>query len=118
MAVPVSEVPSFLKELKDLVASYNTVTNVTAHIADGNIHNDIVLIDGKMPPYAEELKNKMFEACFKRGGTITGEHGVGKVRVDDLLLQKDSVEIEIMKKIKRIFDPHNILNPGTVLNMN
>lgn len=118
MAVPVSEVPSFLKELKDLVASYNTVTNVTAHIADGNIHNDIVLVNGEMPAYAEELKTKMFEACFKRGGTITGEHGVGKVRVDDLLLQKDTVEIELMKNIKRMLDPNNILNPNTVLKMN
>ena len=117
MAVPVSEVPSFLKELKGLAAFYNTQTNVTAHIADGNIHNDIILVDGKIPSYAEEFKNKMYEACFKRGGTITGEHGIGKVRVKDLLLQKDSIEIELMKNIKRAFDPNNILNKDTVLKM-
>lgn len=64
MAVPVSDMPSFLKDLKDLAEEYNTVTNVTAHIADGNIHNDIVLVDGKMPEYAEELKEKMMKAGF------------------------------------------------------
>lgn len=115
MAVPVSDVPAFLRDLKNLAREYNTVTNVTAHIADGNIHNDIVLVDGKMPVYAEELKGKMMKACFSYGGTITGEHGIGKIRIDDLKLQKSHTEIEIMRGIKRLFDPNNILNPKTVV---
>ena len=115
MAVPVGEVPAFLKELKDLVAEYNTVTNVTAHIADGNIHSDIVLVDGKMPEYAEELKMKMFDACFRHHGTITGEHGIGKMRVDELKLQKSKAELDLMRGIKKVFDPNLILNPGTVI---
>lgn len=115
MAVPVSEVPAFLKDLKNLAKEYNTVTNVTAHIADGNIHNDIVLVDGKMPEYAEKLKEKMMKACFAYGGTITGEHGIGKIRIDDLKLQKSETEIEIMRGIKKLFDPNNILNPKTVI---
>lgn len=117
MAVPVSDMPAFLKDIKDLAKEYNTVTNVTAHIADGNIHNDIVLVDGKMPEYAEELKEKMLKACFKYGGTITGEHGIGKIRIDDLKLQKSETEIEIMKGIKKLFDPNNILNPKTVVDI-
>jgi len=115
MAVPVADIPAFLKELKALAKEYGTVTNVTAHIADGNIHNDIVLVDGKMPDYAEELKEKMFKACFKYNGTITGEHGIGKVRVNDLKLQISETELELMKGIKRLFDPNNILNPNTVV---
>ena len=115
MDLPVGEVPAFLKELKDLVAEYNTVTNVTAHIADGNIHSDIVLVDGKMPEYAEELKMKMFDACFRHHGTITGEHGIGKMRVDELKLQKSKAELDLMRGIKKVFDPNLILNPGTVI---
>ena len=115
MAVPLGYVAVFLKELKELVKSYDTITNVSAHIADGNIHNDIILVDGKMPEYAEELKEKMFELCFKYGGTITGEHGIGKIRVDDLKLQKKPVEIELMKGIKKVFDEKGILNPGTII---
>lgn len=116
-AVPVASIPAYLYELKELAKEYNTFTNITAHIADGNIHSDIVLVNGKMPPYAEELKNKIFKACFKYNGTITGEHGIGKLRIDDLKLQKSEVELNLMKSIKRVFDPNNILNPGTVLDM-
>jgi len=115
MSVPVGSVPLFLRELKALVAKYGTVTNVTAHIADGNIHNDIVLVDGKMPDYEEELKNAMYQLCFKHGGSITGEHGVGKLRRDDLLLQKSKAELDLMRGIKQVFDPKGILNPGAVL---
>lgn len=116
-AVPVASIPAYLNELKELAKEYNTFTNITAHIADGNIHSDIVLVDGKMPPYAEELKDKIFETCFKYNGTITGEHGIGKLRVEDLKLQKSETELNLMKSIKKVFDPNNILNPGTVLNM-
>lgn len=115
MAVPVGEIPAFLKELKDLAAEYHTVTRVTAHIADGNIHSDIVLKDGKMPEYTEELTDKMFAACFSHGGTITGEHGIGKVRVEELKKQKSAYELSLMKGIKQVFDPNGILNPGTVI---
>ncbi|MCL2699612.1 MAG: FAD-binding oxidoreductase, partial [Defluviitaleaceae bacterium] len=115
MSVPVGSVRAFLYDLKALAAEYGTVTNVTAHIADGNIHNDIVLVDGEMPDYAEELKIKMYELCFKHGGTITGEHGVGKLRREDLALQKSAAELDLMRGIKSVFDPNWILNPETVL---
>lgn len=114
-AVAVADVPAYLKELKSLAKEYNTITNITAHIADGNIHSDIVLVDGKMPPYAEELKEKIFKACFRYNGTITGEHGIGKLRINDLKLQKSPVELDLMRGIKKLFDPNNILNPGTVI---
>lgn len=113
-AVPVADIPAYLKDLKDLANEYNTFTNITAHIADGNIHSDIVLVDGEMPNYAEELKERIFKTCFKYNGTITGEHGIGKLRKKDLKLQKSETEINLMKGIKKLFDPNNILNPGTI----
>ena len=79
--------------------------------------NRMLLGDGKMADYGEEIKLKRFEACFKRGGTITGEHGVGKVRVDELLIQKNDIEMGLMKGIKALFDPKNLLNPDTVVSM-
>ncbi len=116
MAVPVSCIPDFIADLKRLAAEYNTGTNIVAHIADGNVHNDIWYDeDGNKPVFAEELKQKMYDACFSYGGTITGEHGIGKIRVEDLKMQKSEAELEIMRGIKRVFDPKCILNPGTVL---
>lgn len=115
MAVPPGDMPEFLTKLWELVEDYGTSTNITAHIADGNVHNDIIMKDGRPPIYSEELKEKMYRLCFELGGTITGEHGVGKLRVGDLRLQKSEAEIELMKSIKKAFDPNNILNPNTVL---
>ena len=115
MAVPVAEVPGFLRGLKTLAQEYDTVTNITAHIADGNIHNDIVLVNDEMPDYADELKNKMYALCFSHGGTITGEHGVGKLRREDLKLQKSKTELALMIGIKKLFDPNGIFNPETVV---
>ncbi|SHJ60659.1 glycolate oxidase [Dethiosulfatibacter aminovorans DSM 17477] len=115
MCVPPASMPAFFEDLGRIMKEYNTTTNITAHIADGNVHNDTVLVDGKIPEYAEEIKLKMYEACFKYGGTITGEHGIGKIRVEDLKLQKKEEELEIMKGIKAVFDPNSILNDGTVV---
>lgn len=117
MAVPPGCVPDFLSELSQLAASYHTKSYITSHLADGNIHNDIYMVDGKMPIYLEELKIKMYQLCFQYGGTITGEHGIGKLRISDIKLQKSKAEIKLMRNIKRAFDPNNLLNPGTIVDL-
>lgn len=115
MAVPVSHVPEFILGLKKLVAEYDTSTNIIGHIADGNVHNDILFLpDGSIPPYADELKKKMYDLCLSMGGTVTGEHGVGKIRVEELTRQLSTAELRLMKGIKAVFDPNGIMNPQTV----
>lgn len=115
MAVPVSHVSQFILGLKKLVAEYGTGTNIIAHIADGNVHNDILFLpDGSIPPYADELKHKMYDLCYRFDGTVTGEHGIGKIRVQELAQQKDPAELALMKGIKDVFDPKGIMNPGTL----
>ena len=114
-AVPVSCIPAFIADLKALAASYNTGNNIVAHIADGNVHGDMWYVDGKIPEYAEEYKRKMYDLVFRYGGTITGEHGIGKIRREDLKLQLAPAELDLMRGIKNVFDPKGLLNPGTVL---
>lgn len=114
-AVPVSCIPDFIADLKALAASYNTGNNIVAHIADGNVHGDMWYVDGKTPDYAEEYKKKMYDLVFKYKGTITGEHGIGKIRTEDLKMQLTETEIELMRGIKKVFDPKGLLNPGTVI---
>lgn len=115
MAVPVSHVSDFILKLKELVGEYHTGTNIVAHIADGNVHNDILYLpDGTIPSYAEELKHRMYELCYSYGGTVTGEHGIGKIRVKELEEQKAPAELALMKGIKNVFDPKGIMNPGAL----
>ncbi|MBV1757281.1 MAG: FAD-binding oxidoreductase [Dethiosulfatibacter sp.] len=115
MVVPPSTIPVFFEKLVSLAEKYDTSTNITAHIADGNVHNDILLVDGAIAPYAEELKNKMYALCLSLGGSISGEHGIGKLRMDDLLIQKKPREIQLMQEIKQVFDPKFLLNPDTII---
>ncbi len=115
MAVPPGKMPQFLHQLWKLMDHYGTSTNITAHIADGNIHNDILQVDGGPPSYYEALKEAMYALCFQFGGTITGEHGIGKLRMEDLKLQKSPVEMALMQGIKKLFDPKGLLNPDTVV---
>jgi glycolate oxidase len=115
MAVPSASVPALLKDIKAIAKKYNTESAVVGHIADGNVHNFIMLKDGKLPDYADDMRNDMYAAALKYGGTITAEHGTGKTRIKHMHQQYTAREIEIMKGIKKAFDPNNILNPGTIV---
>jgi len=62
-----------------------------------------------------EVKREVYKEAIKLGGVITGEHGVGIVRVSELDLCPDGKQWELMRGIKRVFDPNNILNPGRAM---
>jgi glycolate oxidase len=74
--------------------------------------------DGKTSPLPEKewkeklnkVREELFQDCRKRGGTISGEHGIGLVKKDYLPLVVDEEEISLMRGIKKAFDPHHILN--------
>ena len=115
IAVPPASVPSLIDDLIKISDKYNTITPSVGHIADGNVHNFIMSKNGKLPVYFEAIKEEMYEAAIKYGGTVTAEHGTGKTRKKHMSLQYSEREIEIMRGIKKIFDPNGILNPGTIV---
>ncbi|HBC27843.1 MAG TPA: FAD-binding oxidoreductase, partial [Ruminococcaceae bacterium] len=84
------------------------------HIGDGNIHNFILGDNGKLPEHYEELKQEIYRVAIKHGGTVTAEHGTGKLRKKHMSLQFPQRQIELMKGIKKVFDPNGILSPGNV----
>ena len=86
-------------------------------MADGNFHNFIMLEDGKVPAWADDMRKDIYEAALKYGGTVTAEHGTGKTRKKYMDLQFSPEVIEIMKGIKRTFDPNGILNPGVIVDL-
>lgn len=115
VAVPPSSVPDFFDDVKRLTKEYNNEIVSLGHIGDGNIHNFIIGDNGKLPANYEELKEAVYKTAIKYGGTITAEHGTGKLRKKHMPLQFSNREIEIMKGIKKVFDPNGILNQGDMV---
>jgi glycolate oxidase len=117
--VPFAKVPEMMRELKKLGEKYNTTIAVVAHIADGNFHTLYVKPD-EVPPeqwtdYAKKIYEEMTEIALKLGGVGSGEHGIGLLKKDIFLRTKSPTEIEIMRGIKKAFDPDGILNPGKII---
>jgi glycolate oxidase len=84
------------------------------HAGDGNLH-PLILFDANDPDQlkrTEAFAAEVLEKCIEVGGTITGEHGVGVEKIDQMCLQFGTAELEIFHAIKRVFDPKGLLNPG------
>ena len=70
-----------------------------------------------MPVWADDVRKEIYEAALKYGGTIAAEHGTGRTRKKYLEMQFSPEVIDIMRGIKRTFDPNNILCPGVIFDM-
>ncbi len=114
IAVPPSAVPDFFEDVRKIGEKYDNPIVSLGHIADGNMHNFLMNRDGKLPENYEDMKKEIYQTAIRYGGTITAEHGTGKTRTDYMSLQFSPKELEIMRSIKKAFDPNGILNPGTI----
>lgn len=83
------------------------------HVGDGNIH--INLVPEKGSKDISELSEFIFEWTSENGGSVSAEHGIGQAKRDQLNKSKGNVEIDLMKSLKNLLDPNNILNPGKVI---
>jgi len=84
------------------------------HAGDGNLH-PLILFDANDPiqlKRTEEFAAEVLEKCVAVGGTITGEHGVGVEKIDQMCMQFGAAELEMFRAVKRVFDPQGLLNPG------
>ena len=116
--VPFSKVPDMMGELKKLEDKYHMMIPTTGHIADGNLHTLFIkpddVADDKWRDLAKDIYNEMTDAAIKLGGVGSGEHGIGVLKKPLFLETKSPVEIELMRGIKKTFDPDCILNPGKI----
>ncbi len=103
-----------LKEISDLAESHRLQVANVFHAGDGNLHPLILYDANKEDEFhrAELLGGKILELCVARGGTITGEHGVGIEKIDQMCAQFTESEISQFHQLKSSFDPEGILNPG------
>ena len=85
-------------------------------MGDGNLHPFILKkAGGADEKDLEKVKKEIYDITIHLGGTITAEHGIGKIRINNLQRYSEDKEMEIMTKIKKIFDPKGILNPETIV---
>ena len=115
IVVPRSRIPEMARRLRELSRAHDIEVPLYGHIGDGNLHPTPVSGDRDEETWVRDLEAflvDMFKAVRELGGNITAEHGIGFKRVKYLPLALDEVEIELMKAIKRAWDPNGILNPG------
>jgi len=116
IVVPISKIPEMVEMTRKIQREYGLTVVSFGHAGDGNIHCNIMYDkkDKDQTKRAEQAVDDLFTATLALGGTITGEHGVGITKMKYLAREIGPLELEIMKGIKRVFDPDNILNPGKI----
>lgn len=114
ITVPMSRLAEVLTGIRAISEKYGIMIATYGHAGDGNLHPQFVY-DGYNPEEVEHKKAagaELFELAIGLGGTLTGEHGIGLQKAGFMGLEHDEVSMDVMRGIKRLLDPNNILNPG------
>ncbi len=112
--IPRKRLAEVLNGIARLSQEYGLRCMNVFHAGDGNLH-PLILYDANQPgelEKTEEFGGKILEMCIHAGGTITGEHGVGMEKINQMCVQFSSDELEMFHAVKAAFDPHGLLNPG------
>ena len=112
--IPRRELPAVLRGIEELSRQFDLRVANVFHAGDGNMH-PLILFDANQPgelERAEALGAKILELCVAVGGSITGEHGVGREKINAMCAQFNSEEITLFHAVKHAFDPKGLLNPG------
>jgi glycolate oxidase len=115
VTVPPANIGKLLDAVDAIAEKYSAHLLSYGHVGDGNLHIHIIKNAEKSIDHIENLRNDIYEATVKLEGVITGEHGIGRTRVAYVNRFVNEKYLDLMKKIKRIFDPENILNPDVKL---
>ncbi|MBI2258934.1 MAG: FAD-binding protein [Flavobacteriia bacterium] len=115
--VPRFHLAELLKSVKRIGDKYGFKSICYGHAGDGNLHVNILKGNLTDDFWNNELKNgirELFKEVHKLGGTISGEHGIGYIQKEFLSIVMPEIQINLMKSIKKVFDPNMILNPGKI----
>jgi len=112
--IPRRRLPEVLRRIAELSREYGLPVANVFHAGDGNLH-PLILYDANQPgelERTEELGGRILELCVQVGGTITGEHGVGIEKINQMCVQFQPLELTQFHAVKAAFDPQGLLNPG------
>jgi glycolate oxidase len=117
ITLPRANMAKFLDKLEDIGKKYNARIPFLGHAGDGNLH--VFILDENNAGPRKEDREKVLEEIYylnkELGGVVSGEHGLGKTHTKIFAKLVDKEQIELMKKIKKVFDPNDILNPGCII---
>jgi len=118
--VPRDRIPDYIERAEEVAKRHGVVVSNIGHAGDGNVHSIIVRGDMEEEAWRKTLEavvGELIEISIDIGGTISGEHGVGYAKKGYLVDQVGETQVELMRSIKRAFDPGNILNPAKVIDL-
>jgi FAD/FMN-containing dehydrogenase len=122
ISLPVSAMSAFVAEMDAALAAYLPGIEVInfGHLGDGNLHYNVQAPAGMAPAaflatHEPAINALVYDAVQRRGGSISAEHGIGRLRREELSRRKDATALALMRAIKRALDPLDLLNPGRVL---
>ena len=114
ITVPMARIADMLKGVEAIAEKYKIQIATYGHAGEGNLHPQM-LYNGYDPDQVKRIEAanaEMFQLSIDLAGTLTGEHGIGLSKAPYMTLEHDAVAMDVMRGIKRMFDPNNILNPG------
>jgi FAD/FMN-containing dehydrogenase len=123
ISVPVSSIPAFLRDVDELAKSTFVGCDILlfGHVGDGNIHLNIVKGEGlsrdEFFALCRAKESTIFELIAKYHGAVSAEHGIGLLKKDYLHYSRTMPDVELMRGVKRVFDPDGILNPGKIFDL-
>ncbi len=120
VVVPVDEMSDMIQYIIKTVVKYPFPLRINAHIGDGNLHIVLCKLDLSDEEWEAELSRfteEVYTYAYAHGGRLSGEHGIGSKKAHFLERFTPGGELELMRKIKKAWDPNNILNPGKVFNL-
>jgi len=117
VCVPRSRLPELVRSIEALASRYELKIYTFGHIGDGNFHVNI-MTDARNGEEMERVYScvaSLFEVTLSLGGTTSGEHGIGMAKSKYLPDERGPVGMEVLRRVKRVFDPAGILNPGKIV---
>ena len=111
--VPISKIPDIIEACRNIAQKYGLIVATFGHAGDGNVHPNI-LYDPRDPDEFERARKAAEEIAYetlKLGGTVSGEHGIGLEKIKTYAVEAGKEKLDLMWRIKKLFDPTGILNP-------
>jgi glycolate oxidase len=114
MVVPRASIPQYMAAVGEIAKTHGAFVVGCGHAGDGNVHLSVFQKDAAV---RHDLIRDIFSAGMTLGGAISGEHGIGTEKKAYVAELEDPVKLALMRRIKTAFDPHGILNPGTIFDL-